>query len=47
MDRYSGKEKNISSDDILKALDRFGTRSQTPSPIEDPGESDNRNMILC
>lgn len=38
MDRYSGKEKNISSDDILKALDRFGTRSQTPSPIEDPGE---------
>jgi len=37
MDRYSGKEKNISSDDILKALDRFGSRSKTPSPIEDPG----------
>ena len=38
MDRYSGKEKNISADDILKALDRFGSRSKTPSPIEDSGK---------
>ena len=38
MDRYSGKEKSISPDDILKALDRFGSRSKTPSPIEDPGK---------
>lgn len=38
MDKYPGKEKNISSDDILKALDRFGERSKTPSPIEDQGK---------
>ncbi|XP_078375705.1 TBC1 domain family member 5-like isoform X2 [Oculina patagonica] len=35
MDKYSAKERNISSDDILKALDRFGGRSKTPSPVED------------
>lgn len=35
MDKYSDKEKNISTDDILKALDRFGTGFKTPSPVED------------
>lgn len=38
MDKCSGKENNISSDDILKALDRFGNGSKTPSPVgEDRG----------
>lgn len=39
MDKYSAKEKNISSDDIFKTLDRFGARSKTPSPVEDGGKS--------
>ncbi|XP_022797430.1 TBC1 domain family member 5-like isoform X2 [Stylophora pistillata] len=35
MDKNSGKENNISPDDILKALDRFGNGSKTPSPVEE------------
>lgn len=33
MEKYLEKERNISTDDILKTLDRFG--SKTPSPVED------------
>ena len=35
MDKNSGKENNISPDDILKALDRFGNGSKTPSLVEE------------
>lgn len=37
MDKHSGKERHISSEDILKTLDRFG--SKTPSPVEDEGRN--------
>jgi len=33
MEKYLEKERNISTDDILKTLDCFG--SKTPSPVED------------
>ena len=35
MDNHSEEERNISTEDILKTLDRFG--SKTPSPVEDVG----------
>lgn len=35
MDNHSDEERNISTEDILKTLDRFG--SKTPSPVEDVG----------
>lgn len=35
MDKSSIKEKNMSSEEILKALDRFGNGSKTPSPVEE------------
>ena len=35
MDTHLEKERNISTEDILKTLDRFD--SNTPSPVEDIG----------
>ena len=35
MDNHSEEERNISTEDILKTLDLFG--SKTPSPVEDVG----------
>ena len=35
MDKSSIKETNMSSEEILKALDRFGNGSKTPSPVEE------------
>ena len=51
MDNHSEEERNISTEDILKTLDRFG--SKTPSPVEDVGrliamESVARNgKVFC
>lgn len=52
MDNHSEEERNISTEDILKTLDRFGTK--TPSPVEDVGRliamepsPETRKFFIC